>query len=194
MDSYARGTLKAHSKEVVARGQSLSPFDTAIHYDYLPAFVLATKYCLYRILVCGLIETLEKLCVPGELPLDMTAIQEADISAATSIFKSLDYALQSDPKRPLTCLEIIMPLQFGFGSWDRLAKRQRSASSQEYLRAVTMRNRDLEVIDQLLRLWNGSVEQSKRRQAVCAMFAGGPLVAASDAYSTAVCCLQFHPV
>jgi hypothetical protein len=72
-------------------------------------------------------------------------------------------------------LRMLIPIQLGFGAWDRLLKRQTSSDTPEYQHAIRMRDASIEIANQINVVWGNSLTVPWRLNRICEMFAGGPL-------------------
>ena len=178
-DLYIQSTLRKHTRIVKClEGTSRSPTGETFDFDGLNAFVLDTRYYLYRTLLCGLIQALDNFAPNSAFCNNSTAEQE-DLSAATSISMCVDYAFEPTRALPLKALGVVIPIQLGLGAWHRLQHRQ-SSTDAEYQRALLMKRWSLDRIQYLAEMWHVKPVEPKRMELVCEMFAGGPLI--QDAY------------
>lgn len=147
------------------------PVPTALHFDSIADFVLASRFFIFRMILSGLIQRLCDL-QDKQPPFDRSAVEAEDVWAGTSVLQCVEWALQSDP---LLVLRMLIPIQIGFGVWDRLEKRQVSSETEEYSRAVQMKAATIEIANQIDVIWGNRLTAPWRLGQICDMFAGGPL-------------------
>ncbi|KAF2816588.1 uncharacterized protein BDZ99DRAFT_566400 [Mytilinidion resinicola] len=122
------GDLVTRSIGEVGQIQTLTPrvaqvLEQSLQYSSIEEFALAIRFETYRVLLSGILQTLHWLD-PFSSQFDIEAIESQDTEAATIIAMSVDYAMTVDRSLPLPALRILTPLQYSFGAWYRLAKRQ----------------------------------------------------------------------
>ena len=145
-----------------------------LEFKSLQAFVLATRYNLYRVLICGLVQTLIKLGSHSN-EFDIAAVEQEDVAAATAIAMCLPYALKPTVSRPLTALAMIIPLQLSLGTWTRLQQRH-SAGTVEHQQATRTIDWSIENTNDLMLMWHSKLITLERMAMLCNMCAGGPLL------------------
>jgi hypothetical protein len=148
--------------------------ENAYNFASVPAFTLALRYYLHRVLVCGLLQSLCALPLV-DLPYDLAEIEREDLIAAQSITRCADFGLYSPMSSPLVALKLIIPLQLGFGGWHRLEKRQISPDTADYYFAVQMKSWHIDVCHEVDHMWYNIPNNYQRLELICEMFAGGPL-------------------
>ena len=174
---YVKETLAEHTWTLdCSNDNARSPTGTSLDFSSLSAFVLATRYHLCRMLLCGVLQTLASF---GEatIPIDKQTVEDQDVTAATAICMCLDYATRADPAMPLTALAMVIPLQVALGSWDRLERRQASTASQDYRRAVRSSDWILDQVHWIDHMWRSTHTNHERMRQLCNLFAGGPAIA-----------------
>ena len=173
-DRYCARALSLHTCTTATEEKTATlPTNAIIEFDSMSAFVLATRYYFFRCLICGLIETLGKLD-PDALSTDLPSVEQAGISAATSIAMCLDYALRPAPSRPFTVLGMIIPLQFSLGTWIRLQQRQ-PVGTPGHQQATRMIDWTITNVNHLSQMWRGPHTDVERVGPICELTAGGPL-------------------
>lgn len=175
-DIYARKTLHMHTTLISCPDEvTRSPNNSMLDFDSQSAFVLATRYYLYRVFICGVIQRLSNADL-GATYIDIVTAQQEDIAAATSIAMSLDYAWRPGPSLPLTALGILIPMQLSYGSWLRLQRRQDSKDTLNYQRAIQMKIWTTEHVNELHHKLNGRIIDPERTEKVMDCYAGGPFL------------------
>lgn len=152
-----------------------SPVPRSLEFSSVSAFILAVRFYLFRVFLCGLLQTLNKH--HGALPgIDMAAVEAQDVASATTIAMCIQYAMRPGPSMPLTALAIALPLQLSIGAWNRLQRRQQRAGVKSCEQAVEMREWYMYHINYLVRMWRGIIATPERLGALCDMFAGGQAI------------------
>jgi hypothetical protein len=148
----------------------------AFDFHTLEGYVLATQYYTYRVLLCGLINTLCALDCARQA-FDVEHVRGEDVAASTSIARCVDYALGGQITHPVRAMRLRLPLQVAFGAWHRLLERadQLSDTRLQLKKAFTMKLWTVEMLEKIDELW-GSDEPTDyyRLEASCLMAAGGP--------------------
>lgn len=145
------------------------PVPTSLHFNSDPDFVFATRYLIFRTLLAGLIQTICGIN-PVSNAFDLAAVEAEDVWIGTSILQCVQWAFATDP---LTTLRMLIPLQLGFGVWQRLGKRQISSATAEYEQAKRMQAATLELAKKIDGIWESNTSP-QRIWRICEMFAGGP--------------------
>lgn len=175
-DLYVQATLEEQMRTAECVHEAARPPDgLAFKFHSLSAFVLATRYYLHRTILCGLLQTIHGF----HQHTTVEAVQQAeseDIAAATAIAMCLDYAMRPVSTMALTALAMVIPLQHGLGSWDRLKRRQATTDTLGYRQAVTMEDWFLDKIHHFDLMWRSPHTNHERMKRACHMFAGGPVV------------------
>ena len=175
-DMYVKNTLYRHITNVPsANTETDQPYDSIFVFDSLDTFVLAIRYYLYRVLICGLLLRIKSIDA-DVLPMGLTSIEEADMEAAMSVSRCLEYALRPAPSRPMTALGMMIPLQTAIGTWHRLRKRQISTTTPEYQFARRMEDWSTGAIKDISSIWRCRAMNVMRNELICELFAGGPLL------------------
>ncbi|KAI1337207.1 hypothetical protein F5Y15DRAFT_164678 [Xylariaceae sp. FL0016] len=118
---------------------NLAPFSLRFNSQRLYAFLLL--YWAVRILICGLLESLVATIPSSGILSNLSSILEEDIGNANHVAMSVQYGLGPEDRGndilfTATRKRLVLPLQFGFGSWHRLEKR---GSADEVLIARSMK-------------------------------------------------------
>lgn len=150
-------------------------------FETLESYVLATQYYAYRILLCGLIES---LCTLNDAKgmFILQDVREADVTAATSVAMFIEYALGSSKPHPVRALRLQLPLQVAFGAWDRLQKRQVTSAGFEYDKAIHMKRWSMEMLGKIDDIWGILRTDRGLKESSCEMAAGGPRTGDMEAW------------
>ena len=150
------------------------PVPSSYYFESIPDFVLATRYFIFRLLLSGLVQSICDLeC--NNIPFDRARAEQDDLWAGHSIFQCVEWAFKPEHEVQLTMLRMLIPIQLGFGAWDRLLNRQTSSDSPEYQQAIRMRDATIEIANQIDFAWANRLTVPWRLTHICEMFAGGPL-------------------
>ncbi|KAF2722273.1 hypothetical protein K431DRAFT_345771 [Polychaeton citri CBS 116435] len=115
-DIYVRETLHKHTtSHACLSDECQSLFHMLLTFDCLDAYVLATRYRIYEVLICGLAETLGAHDY-STMDIDLEAVEDRDIAAARSLAMCLDYALRPSSAQPLATLAILIPIQMALAT------------------------------------------------------------------------------
>ncbi|KAF2171628.1 hypothetical protein M409DRAFT_50300 [Zasmidium cellare ATCC 36951] len=155
-----------------------SPLGMAMEFDSIEAFQLATRYFLYRLLICSIVQavmTAHKVSGVFFPDRDVSDAEQGEISAATSLAMSIDYAMRPGPSQPLTALNMLLPIQVCVASWYRLQGRHSGSNDLLYRHAVRMTEWSSEQTIRIKKIWRGRWQSWARTQSLCGIFVGDPL-------------------
>lgn len=190
LDSYVRETVQEHSwiRDCLA-DSTTSPAGPSLDFGSQDAFVLALRHYWYRMLICGLLQSLHRIVkdrmttnvcrkagVGNDYCVDLQAAEDDDVSAATAISQCLPYASKPDvAAMPLTALATVIPMEFSLGTWNRLLQRQEAADAPDYHKALRMGRWTLDRLHRIGETWRARRTDHERVKKYCDAFAGGPL-------------------
>jgi hypothetical protein len=175
--SFVERTLSAHS-EVIQDPSELkaSPIRASLEFDSVRAFYVAVWYYFSQIILCGLMQRLDKTVAGGTALLNIPAAKARDVAAASSIAMCVEHTLKPTNSRPFTALALLGPLQLSSGTWFRLQNRQSSTHTLEYKQAVSMVEWSLTKAHIIEDIWQSAPATVERMTLISDMFAGGPFV------------------
>ena len=174
--SYVEDTIDRFSWTTKSSKDAIgSPVSLVLDFSSVSAFILAVRFHLHRVFLCGLLQTLSTHHGPL-LNIDMDTVEAQDVASATAIAMSVQYATEPGQAMPLTALAVVLPLQLSIGAWDRLQRRRQRTDGGVCEQAVEMREWYMCHINRLVWMWRGIVTTPERLGALCDMFAGGPTI------------------
>ena len=181
-NEFVERTLAREATSNPTTFKLMPPIDgiQSFQFPSLAAFVLATKYYTYRVLLCGLIRT---LCVTG-LTNGMFREEEVrreDISAATSIAMCVEYALGPPNPHPIVAMRLFLPMQMAFGTWHRLQQAESTKglfTTPRYKKAVALKHWSIGIARRVDHMWGNFPTDYYQMERTVERFAGGPLSSA----------------
>lgn len=174
-------TIAANSRAIKnANNHGTSPTGLVLDFDSTPAYILAIRYLLFRMLICGLLRTLTSLpsyriIFPGLLS---NEVEQNELSAATSATQCLDYALRPAPARPFVSLALMLPLEMSLAAWLRLRRRESGyPDSARYKHATKMIDWCIADLPSVSSRWRAGNFPRDDMESLYDVLMGGPLVA-----------------
>lgn len=180
LDPMLRKAIENQSQSTDAKDKT--PFEKCLEFESVTAFMVAIRYFGYRMIICGLLQTLASIDT-YELFLDRTTAAEArtgSVDAAMSTVMCLDYALRPGRIRNFLAMEMVWPLEACTGIFMDIQASESSMESSEYIQAAQMVERCAGSLCQISRRWRAGCMPPWRMRELYDVFRGGPLV--PDAY------------
>ncbi|KAK4503149.1 hypothetical protein PRZ48_006576 [Zasmidium cellare] len=154
-----------------------TPSGFAFTFTSTAAHALASRYFLSRLLISGLLTNLSTIPLSRIFfsPTFAREVESAEIAAAISISKCLDFALRPNPAQDLIACGMIMPLEVCLGTWSRVQKRS-TADSEKYSHAAEMQKWCIKHLQSLCARWRAGPIPRENWEAIYDVLVGGELV------------------
>ena len=149
-----------------------APVSTSFQFGSVVDFVFSNRYFVFRLLLAALTQSIRDLNY--DKTFGRVEAEADDLWAAKCILQSVEWAFKPDSNVHMTMLRMLVPIQLGYGTWDRSQRRQSSHDTPDYQLAVQMKAASIKVANEIDHKWDNRVTMPWKVGHICKMFAGGP--------------------
>lgn len=175
--SFVERTLGANSATVMDQNDLKAlPTGFSVDFKSVRAFYVAAWYHFSQMILCGLMQRLDKMHADGKAQLNIPGAKVRDVAAASSLAKCVEYALRPTRSRPFIAMAVLGPLQLSIGTWLRVQRQQPSTDTVEYVKAVNMIDWCLNKARIIEDMWQSAPATVERVAVLSDLFAGGPYI------------------
>ncbi len=155
-----------------------NPLGSCIEYSDDDAFGVAVFYCMWRNLICGIVQRiLDRVARPVTRQyFDRDKIETEDVEVAQKIVKSIDFAFRPTSAPPFKAIRISTPMMVSYGAWNRLQKRHEKGSPDMLSQATKLKTIVCENFNRATGLWHVQSFAQEKAEQMCEAYSGGDIM------------------